>query len=448
MRRLLALPLVLTASACAYYNGLYNARGLVKRAESASRDGRDSAAVAAWREAAAKADTVIARYPRSRWTDDALLLSGTSAAFAGACEHALERLDRWERHPVADPKQKARVSIARGVCLVRFGEYGRALDTLAPFTTYREETLSRIAAAWAARAALARNQFDSVYALARRAASDAVDAELAMSALESGRSSVAARILRQRASQWRSLAQLHTPLELLARFNRAIADSIVHVTQTGRAPRLERARLSLAAGTWSESGGDVSAARAHYDRALRMSSDTALVTEVATRAGLLDVRSAMTLDDARVRLDVGKRRAVGAARLAGVDSALRLAARLAHASDSSGASVFLAAEVARDAVGALRLARALFLKVARDHPRSSLAPRAWLAAANLDPDSAGVWRATVMDQYGTSPYAHALAGKPVSPTALDADERLLHQMWTRAKAVGDSASVAAERRRP
>ena len=448
MKRPVALLVLLSASACAYYNGLYNARGLVKRAESATRDGRDSAAVAAWREAGAKADTVVVRYPRSRWTDDALLLSGTAAAFSGACEHGLERLGQWERHPDADPKKKPRASVARGVCLVRLGEHGRALDTLAPLTTYRDQTLSRIAAAWAARAALARNRFDHVYALARRAGSDALDAELAMSALAAGRSAIAAQVLRQRAAEWRSLSVVHAPLTLLARFNRAGADSIVQLTQRGRASRLERARLFLAAGAWSESAGDVGAARAHYDRALRLSSDTALVADVATRVGLLEVRSAVTLDDARTRLDVAKRRAVDAARLAGVDSALRLVARLAEPVDTTGASLFLAAEVARDAVGAIPLARALFLRAAREHPKASLAPRALLAAANLSPDSADTWRATVVETYGSSPYAQALRGGPPSPTAIDADERLLHQTWLRARAVGDSASVAAERPRP
>ncbi|HJR65397.1 MAG TPA: hypothetical protein VJ802_03135 [Gemmatimonadaceae bacterium] len=444
MKRAIGLLLVVTVGACAYYNGLYNARGLVRRAESASREGRDSAAVVAWREAAAKADTVIARYPRSRWTDEALLLSGTSSAFSGACEHGMARIAQWERHPAADPKQRPRASVARGVCLVRFGEYRRALDTLAPFTTRGDETLSRIAAAWAARAALAKGSVDSVATLAYNAASDALDAELATSALESGRLAVAIHILRQRASDWRSLAPLHAPLGLLARSNRALADSIVAVTQEGRASRLERARLSLAAGVWSESAGDVNAARAHYDRARRMSSDTALVSDVVTRAGLLEVRSAATLDGARTELERAKAMAADAARLAAVDSALRLAARLADAPDSTGASLFLAAEVARDAVGAVPLARALFLAAAREYPRSSLAPRALLAAANLTPDSARVWQATVVQTYGASPYAHALTGKPVLPTALDADERLLHQMWIRARP-GDSASVAGRR---
>jgi len=448
MRRTLGLLLVLTASACAYYNGLYNARGLVRRAESASREGQDSTAIAAWREAAAKADTVIARYPRSRWTDDALPLSGTAAAFSGACDHGLERIGQWERHPAADPKQRARASIARGACLVRFGEYADALDTLAPFTAYREETLARIASAWAARAALAQSKFDSGVAFADKASSDALDAELAMSALQSGRPTVAARILRQRAPAWRSLSLLHSPLQLLAQSNRVLADSIVHLTQNGRASRFERARLSLAAGSWSEMSGDVSAARGHYDRALRMSSDTALVTEVVMRAGLLDVRSAATLDEAQAGLERAKAKAVDAARLAGVDSALRLAARLANAPDSSGASAFLAGEVARDGVGATRLARGLFLKAAREQPRSSLAPRALLAAANLTPDSARAWQATVLKSYGSSPYAHALTGTVVSPAALDADERLLQQTWTRATAAKDSASLAAERRLP
>jgi len=447
MRRELGLLLVLTTSACAYYNGLYNARGLVKRAESASSEGKDSAAVAAWREAAAKADTVIARYPRSRWTDDALLLSGTSSAFAGACVHALERLGQWERHPAADTRQRARASIARGACLVRLGDHARALDTLVPFVTYREETLSRIAASWAARAALAAGRADSVALFARKAASDALDAELASTALASSRFGLAAQILRQRASEWRSLAGMQAPLALLARSNRALADSIVHMTQRGRASRLERARLSVAAASWAELDGDAPAARRHYERAVRMSADTSLVTEVVTRSGLLDVRAAATIADAQSRLDRAKGKAVAPPSFARVDSALALAARLASAADSTGASRFLAAEVARDVVGAIPLARTLFLAMAREFPTSSLAPKALLAAADLTPDSAEVWRAKVTDAYGASPYAHALAGKPVSPAAVEADERLLRQTWTRA-AVRDSASLAAERRVP
>lgn len=447
MRRALALILLLATTGCAYYNGLYNARGLVRRAESAARDGKDSAAVAAWREAAAKADTVVARYPRSRWTDDALLLSGTSSALAGECAHGLARLGQWELHPGADARQRVRASIARGACLVRRGEFARALDTLSPLVGSRDETLARIAAAWAARAALAAGRGDSVVALASRAQSDPLDAELATAALSSNRRALAERILRQRATEWRSLGATHIPLEMLARLSRAAADSIVQRAQVGRASRVERARLSVLAGSWAERDGDAQVARRHYERAVRMSADTALVTEVATRLGLLDVRTARTLDEAQTLLDRARGKATATSGLARVDSALRLATRLANADDTTSASLFLAAEVARDAVGAMPLARALFLRAARQRPTSSLAPKALLAAAALSPDSARVWRAQVLAQYADSPYAHALEGKPVPSAALEPEERLLRLTWARATAA-DSGSISTMRRAP
>ncbi len=448
MRRGLGLLALIATSACAYYNGLYNARGLVRRAESASRDGRDSTAIAAWREAAAKADTVIARYPRSRWIDDALLLSGTSSAFAGHCVHGLRRLGEWEKHPGADTRDHTRASVARGACLVRLGEPARALDTLAPFVSHSDETLSRIAAAWAARAALATGRSDSAIALARAAGSDALDGELARQALAVGDVARATRILGQRAREWRSPSLVYAPLEQLARVNRGSADSIVQITQSGRASRLDRARLSVVAASWAERAGDEQSARRHYDRALGMSADTALVTDVITRLALLDVRTAVTVDEARARLERARAKAAGTVQLAQVDTVLRLAARLANTSDGTGASLFLAGEVARDAIGAPFLARALFLEVTRIHPTSSLAPKALLAAASLTPDSAAVWRARVLSHYPGSPYARVLDGKPMTSEAMEADERVLRQAWARATAVRDSASVAAQRRAP
>jgi hypothetical protein len=341
-----------------------------------------------------------------------------------------------------------RASIARGVCLVRLGQPAAALDTLAPVVTQRDETLSRIAAAWAARASLATLRFDSAAALARTARSDALDAELAGAALAAGRSALAARILRQRAGDWRSLSVMHVPLRTLAKSDRPAADSIVQITQDGRASRLERARLSVAAASWSELAGDAAAARRHYDRALEITADTALVTDVVTRLVMLDVRAAATLADAHALVERARRRAAATAELSRVDTALRLAARLAKADDSTGASLFLAGEVARDAVGAPSLARSLFLGVARDRPRSSLAPKALLAAASLTSDSASTWRKRVLSQYTDSPYAHMLDGRPVAAPALEADERLLRETWSRATATPDSATVAAQRPQP
>ena len=446
MRRTLALISLTAASACAYYNGLYNARGLVRRAESAAREGRDSAALAAWRDAAAKADTVIARYPRSRWTDDALLVSGTASALSGDCAHGLTRLVQWQSHPRAEVRHNARVSIARGACLVRQGESARALDTLAPFVAHRDAAMAQLAAAWAARAALAVGRADSAAGLARIASSDALDAELATAALASGHPDVAARLLRQRAPEWRSLTPMSGALDALARSHRATADSIVDLAQRGRASRLERARLSIVAGAWSERAGDVPRARQHYDHVLEMTADTAVAADVILRLALLDVRRAATIDEARSLLDAARAHGTANAGLASVDTALRLATRLAEATDSSGASRFLAAEVARDGVGARPLAHTLFLSVARAHPNSPLAPKALLAAAELSPDSAAVWRSIVRAKYAASPYAQLLEGRDVSRDSFEGDERLLQQTWLRATARPDSPSVATQRR--
>ena len=72
---------------CAYYNGLYNANRLVKAAEKAEREGRVGEARSFWAQAAVKAESVVARYPESKYRDDALLLRGRATV---ACCGQLE----------------------------------------------------------------------------------------------------------------------------------------------------------------------------------------------------------------------------------------------------------------------------------------------------------------------------------------------------------------------
>ncbi len=448
MRRAPALLILFAACGCAYYNGLYNARGLVKRAESATLDGRDSVAQAAWREASAKADTVVRRYPRSKWADDALLLSGVAAAMTGDCAHGMQRLEQWQAHSSRDARAHAKASLARGACLVRRNEPARALDTLTPLMANREEAIVRLSAAAAARAALALGRDTDVVSFANVAGFDVLDGELAAGALALNKPALARRLLRQRAGSWHSLSPVRPALQALARLNPAASDSIVDLAQASRASRVERARLLIDAGVWAESAGDLDRARGHYERALRTSADTGVVRSVATRLALADIRSAESLADAQSAVQRARARKADGGELARVDTALRLATRLGDARDSTGASLFLAAEVVRDVAGARRLARILFLTVARELSGSSLAPKALLAAADLTPDSASAWRAHARTRYGDSPYVQLLDGRPAMQSALETDDRLLRDTWLRATALTDSASIAAERRRP
>jgi hypothetical protein len=330
---------------------------------------------------------------------------------------------------------------------VRLGQHAQALDTLKPFISHREATLSRLAAAWAARAALATGLDDSAVVFAGIARSDALDAHLASTALATGRVSLTQRLLQQRASEWRSLSTVEPLLARIAQTRPAFADSIALLATRGRASRVERARLSLAAGAWSERNDHLARARVHYERALELTADTVISTDALTRLGLIEVRSSATIAEAQSHVDRARRRIAHPA-LARADTTLRLVTHLATVSDTTGASLFLAAEVVRDAIGARRLASALFRDVARKYPVSSLAPKAVLAVAELWPDSTAALRSKVRAEYATSPYVQVLDGKPVTSQLLDRDNQLLRQAWSRAQSLGDSARLASERPRP
>ena len=80
--------LLVGVTACAYYNGLYNANRLVGEAEKAQREGRSGEARSLWSQAAVKAESVATRYPKSKWRDDALYLWGQGLMEAGECRRA------------------------------------------------------------------------------------------------------------------------------------------------------------------------------------------------------------------------------------------------------------------------------------------------------------------------------------------------------------------------
>ena len=94
--------------------------------------------------------------------------------------------------------------------------------------------------------------------------------------------------------------------------------------------------------------------------------------------------------------------------------------RIRNASDSSAARVptadlrlFLAAELARDTVGAPVLATSLFRRVVDDWPDSPYAPKALLAVVMLDPAWADSARALLAAQYAASPYVAYVQGNPL-----------------------------------
>ena len=116
MRRRLWLlgTLALAVGACAYYNGLYNANRLAKDARRAEREGRTSEARSLWSRAAVKAETVIARFPKSKYHDDALLLRGIALERLKACGQAVPSLhEAVASSPNQELRAEARLVAAR-----------------------------------------------------------------------------------------------------------------------------------------------------------------------------------------------------------------------------------------------------------------------------------------------------------------------------------------------
>jgi hypothetical protein len=146
-------------------------------------------------------------------------------------------------------------------------------------------------------------------------------------------------------------------------------------------------------------------------------------TESGERARLRLLRGAVagarTLDDLALHVDslraLADRGSGAAADATDLEASI---ARLRLLPDSAAPGVpvgdmrlFLAAEEARDVLGAPLLAAALFRQVAEQWPASPYAPKALLAGARLEPSDAEAARARLDSLYPGSPYMAVLRGQ-------------------------------------
>ncbi len=107
----------------------------------------------------------------------------------------------------------------------------------------------------------------------------------------------------------------------------------------------------------------------------------------------------------------------------------------------------MVAEAVRDSLGAGPLAGELFLRLQREHPQSSIAPKALLAAAALFPATADSLLAVVDREYPDSPYRLAVRGLD-APRYAEVEDSLRALLAPAGEAVrakaGDERKRAAE----
>jgi tetratricopeptide (TPR) repeat protein len=397
--------------ACAYFNGIYNSRSDERRGDALRRAGRDDEAIARYAAAAAAAETVLARYPRSRWADDALYLAGRGAAYAGRCEDALPRLDRYlERPRPTDLSRRAR--LARAICYTRVGRQAQALSELRALLALRDRAIAADASLWAGRAALAAGDRAAARSFFATRGASVADWEMLPAAIaDSDGAELEALIMRRAAAgDWRGGAGDNALRALAATGGVDAVDRVVARLDGSGVPFPMRMRTHILAADLAAESGREAVAQDHLARARRLGADSAFERAAAARVAALSLRGAPTLEalERVMASNATDARRSDSTHLEGGALLVRVLARRAG---GGAAALFLAGEVARDSLAAPALALHLFRRAADAPGDPAAAAQALLAAAALAPDSASAYFTLVRTRFVGTPAAMLIDGR-------------------------------------
>jgi tetratricopeptide (TPR) repeat protein len=421
--RMLTLGILAAASltsllgGCVYYNGMYNANRLARSARKAERDGRTFEANGLWGQVATKAESVLVRHPTSKYAHDAGLLRGIALSRLGQCEQALGPLsalttaksnsDLIEDALLAsgrcqlalgnftagaaafnqlleskNPERRREARFQQARLLREAGQYPEALTSLEGQHDLRAERERVLALAGVGRIKEALALTDSLMASGDTTKNwDSLVVVLA-DAHPAAASSLLDRVLR------RSKRPPQTEIRMLLDDGFRVADMDPLRAQ-------QRFRQAIKAGAAGEAAG-----RAHL---ALVKTD---LTRVARPQELPPI--ADTLKQLATRFELVSRET---ARLsATVEEVRRVATMVTPDSALGDLRFFLAAEAARDELESPRLAELLFRQILEQWPVSPYAPKAILAAQQLNPAWADTARTLLELQYFDSPYLATVRG--------------------------------------
>lgn len=427
-----ALCLLPSVVSCAYYNGIYNAKVELRSGDRLARQGREGEASSSYAAAAAKAESVLVRFPKTRWRTQALAIAGRGFALSGDCGAARPRLTEALELPGSDATSRELLIVAVGACDVREAHPAAALERLEPLAARGQAAVRPAAALWAARAAIALGDAQRARSVLGALDAGAAHWELAQASLAAHQYAVAESLLTLRARRGDVRPDLTPMLRSfwLAGQRDAVQRLVGQYQMAGTRASDKLALHMLAADLQIEAGLD-SEARDHLLAARRLAVDSIVDADAIARLTLISLAPLTRLEDVAAavrRSAVSARASVVQRRL---DDNLLLVELLARRADNSGASLFLAAEVTRDSLRARRLAVQLFRRIDAQLQGALLAPRGLYAASALDADSAEVWRARLRERYPRSPWALALEGvSPGDMPAWEASEATLRVAWS------------------
>lgn len=423
----------LLASGCVYYNGIYNAKEAARSGDALLRRESESEANTQFQISAARAESVLARYPKSAWRPRALYLAGRGMAYSAQCERAIPVLAEFLALPGNTTDDRDRAKVALASCELRTTRIPTARLRLDSLVEVSNKETARQARLWAARAALASGDRDAVSGYLRDLNANALQWELISSSLAAAEYARAESLLTVQAANGDYRDEAARVLrELWAAGRIESAEAILRRYDASRVREDRRAVMHYALGELNVRAGRDTVARRHLLLATSLAGRDSITSREATiRLALLSLStltSTREVDSVFSRQDSVVRNTVYARR---VQEQLLLVSLLEKKADPTGASLFLAAEVARDSLRAPKLAQTLFLRVARDMTGSPLVPQAYYAAALLAPDSAPQWHARIRSDFPNSSVTAFMRGDdPGTKPDFVSTPELLKFSWT------------------
>jgi tetratricopeptide (TPR) repeat protein len=402
---------------CVYYNGMYNANRLANSARKAEREGRTFEANNLWGQVATKAESVVVRHPKSKYAEEAAILRGLALARLGQCEQALGPLGRVTVAAIGtDLTEDA--WFATGRCHVSMGNmaagdaaFAQASESKNPWRRrearfHRAQTLRHLGRYQEALIAL--EGVPEPRAASERLLSLAGDRRVA-DAMALADSLVARGDTTQ---PWDSL------LTSLGQQDPSSASSLVdRVRQLPSRPAETQARWLVEDGLRLV-GSDTGRARSRFREAVEIGGAGEAVGRASLQLVRLDLRGVSRPQGLSpliqsLRSNATQHETVSAeltqlsSTAAGI---LTATASLTPGAPQGDLRLFLAAEAARDSLLAPRLAEGIFQRILREWPESPYAPKAVLAAQQLNPGWADSARALLEVRYFESPYLAMIRG--------------------------------------
>lgn len=403
---------------CVYYNGMYNANRLANSARKAERDGRTFEASNLWGQVATKAESVLVRHPKSKYAEEAAILRGLALARTGSCEQALGPLGRVAGASAGSDLTEDAL-LATGRCQVSMGNISAADAAFAQVTESKNSWRRREARFLRARTLRHMGRYKEALSALERVRGPRALPERLLSLAGDGRAAEAMALADSLVARGDTTQPWDSLLVSLGQQDPVNGTNLVdRVRRLPNQPAERQARWLLDDGR-RLARSDTARARRRFREAVEIGGSGDAAGWASLELVRLDLRAVRhpqelspLIQTLRADAERHKTAASSLTRLENTATAVLTAtASVTPGSPKGDLRLFLAAEAARDSLIARRLADGLFQRIIREWPQSPYAPKAALAAQQVNPEWADSGRVLLETRYFGSPYLAMIRGE-------------------------------------